>query len=69
MTAAIGFNTIDSGGSVAGHAKEIVDDLPPGFAGDLVDTPTCSVAKFSHERMPDRDADRGYDVHGEVAGV
>jgi uncharacterized repeat protein (TIGR01451 family) len=33
----------------AGNARGQVDDLPPGFAGDLADTPTCPVAVFSSE--------------------
>ena len=31
------------------NAKELVTDLPPGFAGDLADTPTCSPAIFSKQ--------------------
>jgi hypothetical protein len=52
LTATIGFNTLNDGGKVAGSSKETVVDLPPGFAGDLIDTPTCPVAVFGREECP-----------------
>ncbi len=52
LTTTIGFNTRDSEGELAGAPKEVVDDLPPGFAGDLVDTPTCPVAVFTRGECP-----------------
>ena len=52
LTNTIGYNTVDGEGEDAGDQKEASVVLPPGFGGDLVDTPTCSVAKFSHEECP-----------------
>ncbi len=52
LTSTIGFDTIDGEGRLAGDQKETSLDLPPGFGGDLVDTPTCAIAKFSHEECP-----------------
>ncbi len=37
-------------GLLPGDPKETVADLPPGFVGDLADTPTCSPADFSKQR-------------------
>ena len=52
LTTSIEFNTVSAIGSLAGDPKDTADDLPPGFAGDLVDTPTCSVALFNQEECP-----------------
>ena len=52
VTTSIAFNTIDDDGTLAGAPKETVVDLPPGFAGDLVDTPTCTAALFLREECP-----------------
>ena len=52
ITGSIAFNTINLKGSLAGDPKEFVDELPSGFAGDLVDTPTCPPARFSLEECP-----------------
>ncbi len=52
LTNTIGYNTVDGEGKDAGDQKEASVLLPPGFGGDLVETPTCSVAKFSHEECP-----------------
>ena len=52
LTTTIGFDTVSTEGKLAGAVKEIVDELPPGFGGDLVDTPTCPVAEFEVERCP-----------------
>jgi hypothetical protein len=46
LTTSVGFNTTNSEGATAGDLKDLVDDLPPGFAGDLVDTPACGLAAF-----------------------
>ncbi len=48
FTTSIAFNTL-KGGSLAGDVKDTTDDLPPGFAGDLVDTEACSLSNFSLE--------------------
>jgi hypothetical protein len=52
LTTSVGFNTVDDNGTLAGAPKETVVELPPGFAGDLVDTPTCSAALFLGEECP-----------------
>jgi len=46
LTTTIAFNTVDDKGLLAGAPKNTTDLLPPGFAGDLVDTPSCTVAQF-----------------------
>ncbi len=48
LTTTVAFNTINVGGSLAAFPKNTTDNLPPGFAGDLVDTPACPVAYFSN---------------------
>jgi uncharacterized repeat protein (TIGR01451 family) len=48
VTVALAFNTIKED-LTAGDAKEVVGDLPPGFVGDLADTPRCPIADFSKE--------------------
>ncbi len=52
LTTSIAFNTVNALGSLAGAPKDTTDDLPPGFAGDLVDTPSCPAAKFSLSECP-----------------
>ncbi len=53
LTTTIGFNTVNRKGKLAGgYPKEIIDDLPPGFAGDLIDTPTCPIAVFERSECP-----------------
>jgi uncharacterized repeat protein (TIGR01451 family) len=52
LTTSVGFNTVDDEGTLAGVPKETVVELPAGFAGDLVDTPTCSAALFLSEICP-----------------
>jgi uncharacterized repeat protein (TIGR01451 family) len=52
LTTSIAFNTVNAQGSLAADPKDTVDALPPGFAGDLVDTPSCPVAKFEREECP-----------------
>jgi hypothetical protein len=46
LTASVAFNTVNTSGSLAGDPKNLTYDLPPGFAGDLVDTPSCPDAVF-----------------------
>ena len=52
LTTSVGYDTVDDSGSLAGNPKEAVVELPPGFGGDLVDTPTCSAALFLREECP-----------------
>ena len=52
LTSVLGYDTIDGEGRDAGNQKEASLVLPPGFGGDLVDTPQCPVAKFSNEECP-----------------
>ena len=54
LTTMLAFNTSDKlneDGSyvLADDPRSTTDDLPPGFAGDVADAPTCSVADFSKE--------------------
>ncbi len=49
LTTSTAFNTVDGEGALAGDPKDFTDDLPGGFAGDLVDTPACSPAVFLAE--------------------
>jgi hypothetical protein len=46
ITVSIAFNTVSRAGSLAGDPKDTIFDLPPGFAGDLVDTPACPDSMF-----------------------
>jgi uncharacterized repeat protein (TIGR01451 family) len=52
LTTSIAFNTVLRRGALAGDPKDTTDELPPGFAGDLVDTPSCSLALFAVEECP-----------------
>lgn len=52
LTTSIAFNTVDERGALAAAPKDTTDYLPAGFAGDLVDTPSCPVAEFSVRRCP-----------------
>jgi hypothetical protein len=52
LTTAIAFNTVDSNGALAGAPKDTTDELPPGFAGDLVDTPSCTPSLFALDGCP-----------------
>ena len=52
LTTAGAFNTESGNGATAGSAKDITDDLPAGFAGDLVDTPTCPASLFLQNNCP-----------------
>jgi hypothetical protein len=46
------FDTLDAVGATAGSAKDIVDELPAGFAGDLRDTPACQSQLFLRDECP-----------------
>jgi uncharacterized repeat protein (TIGR01451 family) len=46
LTGSVAFNTIGNG-LLSGDPKEIITDLPPGFVGDVADTPTCPISVFS----------------------
>jgi hypothetical protein len=46
LTAALSFNTVNTFGSLAGDPKDVRYQLSPGFAGDLIDTPSCPAAVF-----------------------
>ncbi len=52
LTTAIALNTVNRKGSLAGHPKDVTTEEPSGFAGDLVDTPTCLPSQFSAEGCP-----------------
>jgi uncharacterized repeat protein (TIGR01451 family) len=46
LTSTVAFNTVGYG-LLAGEPEEVVTDLPPGFVGDLADTPRCPIATFT----------------------
>ena len=52
LTVSAAFNTEGSEGAPAGNLKDTTYDLPPGFAGDLVDTQACAAADFLREECP-----------------
>ena len=52
LTTSIAFNTVNAEGTLAGAVKDTTDDLPPGFAGDLIDTSECAPAAFNREECP-----------------
>ena len=52
LTTSFGFDTVAEDGQLAANARETVVELPPGFGGDLVDTPTCSASLFLREECP-----------------
>jgi hypothetical protein len=52
LTVTAGFNTENADGGTVGYLKNTTFDLPPGFAGDLVDTPACSGVDFLREECP-----------------
>jgi uncharacterized repeat protein (TIGR01451 family) len=55
LTTTLMFNTSDKlnedGNNyiLAGNPRSTIADLPPGFAGDLADTPTCPVSTFTKQ--------------------
>jgi uncharacterized repeat protein (TIGR01451 family) len=48
LTTVLAFNTVESG-RLAGNPRESGGTLPPGFIGDLADTPKCPIVGFSEE--------------------
>jgi hypothetical protein len=52
LTVQAAFDTQNVDGATAGNLKNTTYDLPPGFAGDLVDTPSCAAADFLREDCP-----------------
>jgi uncharacterized repeat protein (TIGR01451 family) len=52
ITNTLAFNTVSKAGSLAGDPKDVIYELPPGFASDFVDTPSCPAAKFVIEECP-----------------
>jgi uncharacterized repeat protein (TIGR01451 family) len=46
LTNTLAFTTLGNG-LLAGDPKEAGEVLPPGFAGDLADTPKCPISEFS----------------------
>jgi uncharacterized repeat protein (TIGR01451 family) len=52
ITTSIAFNTVDARGSLAGDPKDTIDELPPGFGSDFVDTPSCAPAEFLQASCP-----------------
>jgi uncharacterized repeat protein (TIGR01451 family) len=52
LTTSYAFNTESALGETAGNVKDIVDDLPAGFAGDLVNTEACEPDLFLREECP-----------------
>ncbi|HEY5194651.1 MAG TPA: hypothetical protein VIJ39_12365 [Solirubrobacteraceae bacterium] len=52
ITTSIGFNTVNVKGSLAGEPNDLVTEEPPGFAGDLVDTPACPPVQFARSECP-----------------
>jgi hypothetical protein len=46
------FNTEDALGAAVGSVKDVTDELPAGFAGDLVDTPACQAQLFLEGECP-----------------
>ena len=52
LTVSFAVNTVNGVGQTAGNLKNTTFDLPPGFAGDLVDTPACSATLFLTQECP-----------------
>jgi hypothetical protein len=52
LTNTIAFDTVDALASQPSDFKDVTFDLPPGFAGDLVDTPSCPAALFLDQECP-----------------
>jgi uncharacterized repeat protein (TIGR01451 family) len=52
ITTSIAFNTVNYKGSLAQEPKDLITEEPPGFAGDLVDTPACAPAQFQRTECP-----------------
>ena len=52
LTTTGAFATEDALGATVGSVKNITDDLPAGFAGDLIDTPACQSQLFLLAECP-----------------
>ena len=52
LTTTGAFATENATGATVGSVKDITDDLPAGFAGDLVDTPACQAQLFLRGDCP-----------------
>jgi uncharacterized repeat protein (TIGR01451 family) len=52
VTTSIAFNTVNAAGALAGDVKDTIDELPPGFASDFVDTPSCPAGEFKRDECP-----------------
>jgi hypothetical protein len=52
LTTTLAFNTATREGALSGAFKDTVDDLPPGFALNLADAPTCPDALFLQQECP-----------------
>jgi hypothetical protein len=52
LTNLVAFSTVDASGSQPESVKDLTYDLPPAFAGDLIDTPSCSAASFAASNCP-----------------
>ncbi len=52
VTTNIAFNTVTARGALAGDPKDTSDELPPGFASDFVDTPSCPASQFLQALCP-----------------
>lgn len=52
LTTTGAFNTENAIGATVGNVKDITDDLPAGFAGDLIDTPACQAQLFLQGKCP-----------------
>ncbi len=49
LTTSLAFDTLDTNGKLPASPRSTTADLPPGFVGDLADSPTCSVATFDEQ--------------------
>ena len=52
LTVSTAFNTVNLEGETSGDLKNTTFDLPPGFAGDIADTPACEAVDFLREECP-----------------
>jgi hypothetical protein len=52
ITTSVAFNTENLEGQTAGNLKNTITDEPPGFALDLLDTPSCLPAVFLKGQCP-----------------
>jgi hypothetical protein len=52
ITTSVAFNTENLEGQTAGNLKNTITDEPPGFALDLLDTPSCLPAVFLEGKCP-----------------